>query len=348
LTSPSLQYPQAIEDFAKSFAENANFELGQSAESEYVRVCVAYGERLLRAGLPIIFDNQNLSKLVGYSEEYLNGAKYCTDKFYRRFSVPKRGGGSRMISEPLPSLKEVQRWIYNKILLQVPVSDAAKAYVPGKKLKESARLHRSQGFVLRVDIKDFFPTISRYRVFGLFRSLGYCSEVAGSLSHLCCLDESLPQGSPCSPYLSNIILRSLDKRMLSYCRSRGLRYSRYADDFSISGRSFSHSLIALVCEMIRSEGFDVNEKKTAIMRAGGRQIVVGAVVNQKINAHREYRRKLRQDFYYVNKHGLDSHLAHIGEFRSGARQYYLGKCSFVLSLNAADRDASAFSELLSK
>ena len=346
MTSPSPQHSQAIEDFSRNFAAKARLERGLSPDSKYVRTCIEYAERLLSAGLPVIFNKAHLSRLVGYSVYYLDGASRSPQKFYRNFEIAKHDGGRREISEPLPSLKEVQRWIYQNILLNVDVSVAAKAYVPGRKLKESARLHRAQNFVLRIDIKNFFPSITQNRVFGLFRSFGYCSDVAGILSRLCCLNESLPQGGPCSPYLSNIILRSLDDRLFSFCRMKGLRYSRYADDFTFSGENFTHSLVEFIYSVIKSEGFDINEKKTVIMRRGSRQSVVGVVVNSKINARRDFRRKLRQQHYYINKHGLDSHLQRVGEKRSGAVAHYLGKCAFVLSLNSEDRDALAFSELL--
>jgi RNA-directed DNA polymerase len=331
-----------FEEFRNRFVEASARIMALTPDSEYVKVCLSYSEKLLTNNVPVIFDLSHLASLVGYSEEYVRGAAYASPLFYRKFKIKKRSGEDREIAEPMPSLKEIQDWIYRNILLRIPVSPAAKAFVPGGSLRSAARFHRGNKFVLRVDIKNFFPSVARSRVFGIFRKLGYSSDISAILSRLCSLDDRLPQGGVCSPYLSNIVLRNLDKRLLRFCQEKKLRYTRYSDDISISGKFFSESIIKSVERVVCEEGFVVNEKKTAVMRSGGRQSVVGIVVNSKLNSPREFRRRIRQQAYFVGKFGLSGHLARIGELRSGAVQHYLGKCSFVLSINSKDRDSLEF------
>lgn len=347
MTAHSLQPLPTFEDYSERFSRELISRDGLDYDRDYLASCLKYSKKLLDKGLPVIFNREHLCALTGYTPHFVESAVGSPHLFYRHFNVPKKAGGVRLISEPLPSLKDVQRWIYENILLRVQVSVAAKAYVPGRKLRDGARFHVGQKFVVRVDISDFFPSITRKRVFGLFRAMGYSPSVSADLSNLCCSEECLPQGGVCSAYLSNIILRSADARLLKYARARGLRYTRYADDFTISGEAFSPSILNDIQWVIRSEGFEINPKKTAVMRAGGRQMVVGHVVNSRVNAPREYRRGLRQAAHYIEKFGLDNHLARLGETRGSAREYYLGKVSFALSANRSDRDALKLSEVLS-
>ncbi|HDS1103165.1 MULTISPECIES: reverse transcriptase family protein [Stenotrophomonas] len=346
MTAHSLQSLPDFNEYSARFTEALISRDGEDYDPSYLSRCLSYAKGLLERRLPVIFDREHLCALTGYSSRFIESAVGSPHLFYRNFEIPKKSGGFREISEPLPSLKDVQRWIYQNLLLRIPVSVAAKAFVPGKKLRDGVRFHVGQKFVIRVDIADFFPSITRGRVFGLFRSLGYSSEVSGDLASLCCVCDCLPQGGVCSPYLSNIIMRSADRRLLAYARENSLRYTRYADDFTVSGQKFSKSIIEEVMSVIKSEGFTVNQKKTRVSRSGGRQVVLGHVVNGKVNAPREYRRELRKVAYYVDRFGLDNHLAYLNERRSSASDYYLGKASFVLSANHRDRDALDLKRIL--
>lgn len=346
LAAPSPKPLPQFDEFSARFVMEAENSKSLSADSDYMLRALAYAKPLVDAGLPVIFSRDHLCALVGYSQNFVDGATGSPFLFYRKFKIAKRNGGIREIAEPLPSLMEIQRWIYQNVLRRVPVSPAAKAFVPGKTLKDSARFHLGQKFVLRMDIRNFFPSISRRRVFGLFRSLGYASAVSEVMSRLCCLDDVLPQGGVCSPYISNLIVRRLDSRLLAFCKRKRLRYTRYADDFSVSGEVFSHAVVEFIAKVVHEEGFRINDDKTMIMRNGGRQTVVGIVVNERQSAPREFRRKLRQHAYFIQRHGLDDHLAKLGENRSGAREHYLGNAAFVLMLNPEDRDANKVCTLL--
>lgn len=312
----------------------------------YVNLCLTYARKLNASGLPIIFDAAHLAGLVGYDLFYVMACCYAQDRMYRRFAIPKKAGGQREITEPLPSLKEIQRWLVDHLLYRVPVSRFAKGFVPGRGIKENARFHQRQEIVLSLDIKDFFPSISRRQVNRLFLSLGYSRSVSATLAYLCTFEDALPQGAPTSPALSNIVCGHLDRRIAGYVLRMGARYTRYADDITISGTFGVGPTIRFVRRVLDECGFMLNEAKTRVMRQNRRQEVTGIVVNERMRAPREVRREIRQVLHYINRYGLGSHLAQLGESRGRYLEHLLGKASFVLELDPLDRDANALRGLL--
>jgi len=128
-------------------------------ERDEIERCISYAVTLFKQNLPIIYSHTHLSFLLGYKREYLLKASNASYAFYRQFTIPKKSGGVRIIAEPLPSLKEIQRWILNNILYKCPISDFAKAYAPDMSIKDNARFHKKQRKVLTIDIKDFFESI---------------------------------------------------------------------------------------------------------------------------------------------------------------------------------------------
>jgi formylglycine-generating enzyme required for sulfatase activity len=156
---------------------------------------------------------------------------------------------------------------------------------------------------------------------GFFRSLGWPAEVAevaaglvtepprrvvtgeaGRTVHVAAGPRALPQGSPCSPAIANALLAGLDSALVQIARQHGARYTRYADDlcFSLQSPEIARRLRTRVEAAIAEAGFDVNEKKSAVLRAGGRQAITGLVLNpvpgkelQAPRVPREVRRRIR-------------------------------------------------------
>jgi RNA-directed DNA polymerase len=313
------------------------------AESN-AHACLRYAKRLYVQGLPPIYDVRHLSLLVGYDEEFLFGCAYAPERFYRRFSVPKRSGGHRLIDEPLPSLKEIQRWLLDAIIGRVPVSRYAKGFVRGRSTRDNARFHRAQPLVLSLDIRDFFPSIKRQRIYGIFRSLGYSQLVSQLLARLCTLDNALPQGAPTSPALSNLFVRHIDSRLGGFARSQNLRYTRYADDLTFSGALRPGQVIRFVRSVLATQGLSLNEDKTRAMQPHQRQEVTGIVVNHHLDLPRETRRELRQTLYYIDRFGVGSHLQHTGEQRANFLLHLHGLLSFALHLNPSRTELKAAAE----
>jgi RNA-directed DNA polymerase len=325
-------------NFAKycdDFTQEA-LKLGYS-EQNLIR-CLDYATVLFSHNIPVIYNLSHLAQLVGYKKEYLKKATIYGNSFYRDFEIVKKNGTKRPISEPLPSLKEIQLWILRNILYQIPISPVAKAYKPKAKIVENLKFHRNQPKVLTVDLENFFPSIKTKAVQNVFLDLGYSKLVAKLLAKLCTKDDSLPQGAPTSPYLSNLIFKSADKLIFDFCKQRKIRYTRYADDLSFSGDFDENELLKKVTDVMQSLNFKINTDKTKLMTPDTRQTVTGIVVNQKPQVVFHKRNALRQALYYIKKFGLNEHQEYKEIRQENYLEHLLGKINFVLQINPNDTE----------
>ncbi|WP_430735345.1 retron St85 family RNA-directed DNA polymerase [Halodesulfovibrio aestuarii] len=311
----------------------------QNLTSDDIGLCLAYGQKLYEQQLPIIYSASHFCTLVGYAPQYVMGVANNSTEFYRNFHIAKRNGSRRSISEPLPSLKEIQYWILENILEQLPISPYAKAYRKGYGLRHNARFHRKQDVLVRIDIKNFFPSLQIGLVFNLFRSLGYSESVAALLSQLCCKDNALPQGAPTSPYLSNVLCKDIDTSLATYAKEKEYRYTRYADDLFFSGAVFPSSLLGFVKLVLAKYQLKINYSKVKVYRKENQQRVTGVVVNNKMQVPRTYRKKLRQEVYYIKKNGLYGHMLHKGITQSNYLEHLIGKANHILNVNPKDKEA---------
>lgn len=311
-----------------------------------IQRCLDYAEVLFLHQVPVIYNPAHLSALVGYKKEYLKKASLFPNYFYRDFEVAKKNGSKRLISEPLPSLKEIQIWILRNILYKVPISAFAKAYRPTVTLLENLRFHKNQPKVFTLDLENFFPSIRVEAVENEFLKLGYSRIISKLLSKLCTKDGSLPQGAPTSPYLSNLIFKDTDASIAAYCKEYKIRYTRYADDMSFSGDFDENELLEKVTETVAQIGLSINAKKTQLMTLGMRQTVTGVVVNQKPQVIFHKRNELRQALYYIQKFGLEGHRNHKGIKQRNYLEHLLGKINFVLQINPKDAEFIKYKAIL--
>jgi len=304
----------------------------------YIKLSLEYAKVLFDQSLPIIYDQMHLSLLVGYEKEYLIKVSNSPVPFYREFKVPKKNKSDfRVIHEPLPNLKKIQRWILDEILNMVEPSPFSKGFRKGYSIKDNAKFHRKQKKVLSVDIKNYFGTINYNMVYPFFRSLGYSKQVSTMLSNICILEDALPQGSPTSPMLSNLITRQLDNRIGNFAKKKGIRYTRYADDLTFSGDFEEGVVINFVKKVFKEYGFTINEQKTRVRLESQQQEVTGIVVNEKLQASRKYRREFRKKMFFIKKYGLNSHLEHINENDDIKYLYHLlGTANFIINVNPND------------
>jgi len=322
-----------------SEAENNGF-----SESN-IKLCLEYAEVLYSKKLPIIYNLTHLSKLTGFKKNYLIQAAVVSkhsEAYYRTYRIKKKNGSIRQINEPLPNLKNIQYWILDNILYQIKVSHYAKAYVKKRGLTNNLRFHRNKEKVLTLDIKNFFPSIKFDKIEYVFSSMGYSTTVSNYLAKLCCLNESLPQGAPTSPYLSNIVMMQIDQDIAVFCKEVGVNFTRYADDLVFSG-SFDEALvIKFITEKLNTNGFEINTEKTKLMYRSERQIVTGVVVNNKIQLTKEKRKNLRQVFYYLKKYGFENHMSKLKVSKKNYINFLLGQVSFGLYLNPHDKNLIEF------
>jgi len=239
-----------------------------------------------------------------------------TERHYTRLTISKRDGAVRELLSPDPLLKKIQRNLLHNVLEEIPVSPYATAYRRGSGILGNASPHQGREQVLKLDIRDFFGSITYLMVYRCaFPRIYYPPSAATLLAHLCCYRDYLPQGAPTSPAISNLVMRPFDDHMGKWCGERGITYTRYCDDMTFSGDFDAEPVIRKVRSFLLSMGFELNEKKTQILCNGKRQSVTGIVVNEKPQVSRVYRDRLRQELYYCRKHGVASHLLRMNDRR---------------------------------
>jgi hypothetical protein len=273
--------------------------------------------------LPPLDSAGQLAEALGLSVAELRWMTYHRDVastiHYRRFTIPKRDGSDRAIWAPMPRLKQAQRWVLRNIVEKLLVHGSVHGFSPGRSTLTNAAEHADPDLVVRVDIKDFFPTVTLPRVKGVFRKAGYREEVATLLALLCTESprevvefegrtyyvalgpRCLPQGAPTSPALTNTLGLRLDRRLSGLARKLGWRYTRYADDLTFSrpagqaGPPRLGTLLGSIRRVVEGEGFSVHPGKTAVARSGGRQRITGLVVNGDAppRVPRDFKRRLR-------------------------------------------------------
>ena len=313
---------------------------------EYCEECMIYAQNLWVNKIPIIYTQEHLCALLGYLPIYVYAAANSPERFYRQFSIPKKNGGIRIISEPLPNLKEIQKWILENILYNLKVSAYAKAYIPGKSIKDNVRFHRRQKKVLSLDIKSFYDCLTNWMVFQLFMENGYNESVAMMLTGLCCLNGSLPQGAPTSAALSNLLMKKFDEIVGKYCKEKEIRYTRYADDMTFSGDFDEVQVIRFIRKNLKSMGLKLNKNKTRVRKQGQQQEVTGIIVNYKTQVPKTVRKEIRKNMYYIQKYGLESHLNYIGTERKNYIGHLMGQISYALFINPKDREMKRYKHIL--
>ena len=324
-----MNFPQ----YEKTFRIKAS-KSGFSEEETVA--CLSYAKKLIENKLPVIYNTANLAALVGYKTNYLKRAAKFTSYFYRKFDIKKKNGKLRQLVEPLPSLKEIQNWLLENILSEVKVSKYAKAYIKERTLIENVKYHKGKEAVLTLDIKDFFASIKLSHVESIFLRLGYSSNISNLLAKLCTLEGSLPQGAPTSPYISNLFLREFDSDIASYCNTHDIRYTRYADDLTFSGKKADLDITQLIESNLSKYDLSLNSEKCKLMERNQRQVVTGIVVNHKLQVPKDVRNFIRNEVHFLVKFGLNEHLQRTRNEKANYLEHLLGKINFALHINPSD------------
>jgi RNA-directed DNA polymerase len=290
------------------------------------------------------------------------------DEFEEAFRAPyrlsvtrKANGRARLLEIPPPLLRVLQRRLLRRVLDRVHVHECAHGFVHGRGVRSHAAAHVGRAMVIRMDLKDFFPSTSGARVFLLFRGLGYNVNVANLLTQLCVTQLSwqqlqkmlrgqshdtlrafnetfgvnhLPQGAPSSPTLANLCAFTLDQRLRAFAETFNVTYTRYADDLIFSGDAkFAEryrGFVATARTLIADEGWHINAEKFRVMRNSARQSFAGVVVNERPNiARRDY------DALKARVHRFVGALAGISRAQGiQQRQQLLGQIAWLAQFNA--------------
>jgi RNA-directed DNA polymerase len=273
------------------------------------------------ADLPVVLTLHHLAHLSGVSAQDLQEVAFRKNDAYRVFRVKKRGVSGmtpapprryRTICVPYPFLMQTQRWIAQNILNPIDPHPASFAFAPKRDLVGAAKRHLGTKWLLKMDVRHFFESISERQVYRVFRSLGYGALLSFQMARICTRlpehhhrtksprprlrDDAglpyrrheqghLPQGAPTSPMLANLTMLTLDRRLSSLAQRQGWTYTRYADDLAFSRSDNASRSAALrpakrVAHELELVGVTHHREKTSVVPPGGRKVLLGVLVDR--------------------------------------------------------------------
>ncbi len=327
--------------------------LQQNRSAQLLDDAIEQSELVIHAGqdCPSILSLNHLAKRTGVGYELLRGfimrgrlegAEVI--KPYEKFSIAKRSGGRRYIHIPAPKLMHTQRWINHHILKKQSVHSASQAFQKGSSIQKCASRHCGAKWLIKIDISDFFGSISEIQVYRVFQSLNYQPLIAFELARLCTVTPGersprnrfshwkvrkhnqeiptyhspllgyLPQGAPTSPRLANLTMLGCDNALQIAAQNAGLSYTRYSDDLCFSvrkrdfGRRSAEQFVSGVYAILNKNGFRPHMRKTSIVPPGGKKVVLGLNVDgNSPKLSKEMKDRIRQHLYYLEKYGPIEH-----------------------------------------
>ena len=270
---------------------------------------------------------EHLAVQLGVSVERLIDCSENGDSFYREFDRNIKGK-LRHLTMAKPPLSTLQRRILDRILCRLPVSKHAHGAIKGRSIRTNAEAHAASPFIAKLDIRDFYPSIRHQKVYEFFMEQGCSPDVSRTLTQLTTRKHVLPLGTATSPFLADQIVHPIDERIGGLARSLGLRYTRYVDDVTLSGKFDLERIADKVITIINQSGFAVKRSKLEIHRPGdGKERIVTGVRVQggKISAPSNYIELLRDELNRAREQSLHEEV--VGDFDT--RQQYLGKIGYV-------------------
>lgn len=260
---------------------------------------------------------------LGLTSSILENYITFSDAHYNTFYIKKSDKKKkREIDSPSKELSTIQSWILQNYLNKINVSNRANGFILRRGIKRNAMFHLNKKYILTLDIKDFFPSISQKQVYNALFNHFNDKELAIKISKLCTFKRRLPQGAPTSPMLSNIVFTPIDEQITKHCNSLLVNYSRYADDltFSSDNKKVLVYVYNYVSKLLYEYGFDVNKKKTRYLSGKGVMSVTGVNINTgepKISKKRKQNVRALLFNYIVKedksitKHVIAGHISYI-------------------------------------
>lgn len=265
--------------------------------------------------------NKECQPFLLKSLNYYANPNLCK-KRYSKFIIKKKSGGERIINAPVKGLKSILRSLNFVLQCVYEPHPASTGFVFNKSIVDNARLHLGNHYVYNIDLKDFFHSFDRNRVkmgflYEPFNLSGDREPLAFLLSSLCThpfeidgeIKIVLPQGSPTSPTITNILCHKLDRRLSGLANRFGAKYSRYADDITFSSPHNIYNDESFLKELLRiiedDQNLKMNPNKTRLQKAAYKQEVTGLIVNEKVNVRQRYLKQIRMWLYYWEKYGYE-------------------------------------------
>ena len=226
-----------------------------------------------------------ISSDLGLEQRFVDMTINTSKSHYKNFTIPKRNGGRRAVSQPSPELKVLQYWVVNRLINRLPVSECSFAYTKGNSIKKHALMHVDSKFIFHTDIENFFPTISPNMLrlvfkqnVDLFTDIDVFSYY-NDISKICFKDGGLCIGAVSSPSISNAIMKDFDDCLNDFAKHEGYIYTRYADDIYISSKDYIPNDVKVFVEKELSiRGFSINNSKTHFYSSKNRRVITGLVI----------------------------------------------------------------------
>ncbi len=343
----------------KAQEKGLNRESVASAKKEY--------ERLMEKGLPPLLTLGHLSYYTKTNYWYLN--RIVSRKFegaYRTFQIKKRSGGSRNINVPDKDLMKVQKWIDRNILSRILAGPHSFAYEKGKKILDCVSRHVGSKWLIKIDIRNFFESITEKQIYQVFTDIGYNNLISFELARICtkvlenaqkyddkrwkntkqsnynisCYKNEklghLPQGAPTSPKLSNLVVKNMDALIAKVANEQGFIYTRYADDITLSTIEKYHrkkacSILNRIENILETCGFKSNSNKIKIIGPGLNKVILGLnISNDRVHITKKLKRKIECHIFHCIDKGPNNHARKRG-FKTiiGLKNYLLGILRYV-------------------
>lgn len=307
---------------------------------DIINSALEHARRILskNSNLTPIFTLRHLSYLANVEYSYLRSIVY-RDSYeipYRYFHIKKRSSGTRRVYIPQPQLNKVQKYIHNNILKSIPTHESSFAYTTGISIYDAAQTHTNSKWLIKLDITNFFESISEISVYKIFQSLNFPTLLSFELARICTWNNPrnpylnnikfkelkekpytiyatskhidlgyLPQGAPTSPALSNLACIKLDTELLNFANIHTLEYSRYSDDITFSSKNNNFSrkhaieLIKKIYTILIKNGFKPNKNKTKIISPRSKKIVLGLNVDRKnVKLDKKFKNKILQHIHF--------------------------------------------------
>lgn len=233
---------------------------------------------------------------------------------YKEYQILKRGGGARTIYHPSRRLKALQKWLLSNVIRSWPLHNSATAYRLGRTILDNAKAHKGTRFLLRMDMQDFFPSITLDDMVSYKRKRPnlFKDWTDRDFEWFCLLIfrfGKLTIGSPTSPSISNALCFDLDVSLDAISQSRGVNYTRYADDLFFSAnesgvlRQVEQEVTEAIAKSTLPGALRINERKTRHSSKKGARRVTGITLGSDGNTYvgRQLKRVVR-----AKVHKLDS------------------------------------------
>jgi RNA-directed DNA polymerase len=309
-------------------------------DSAYIENLIAEGQRLKERGLPPLFTLGHLAVICDVPYAFLRAVVSRAIDPYRVFRLRKKAGGFRRITVPSYPLNAVQGWLHTTVLKGQKVHSSSQAFNEGCSPLKNAASHCGAKWLIKVDLKNFFESISERQVYRVFREMGFPALISFELGRICtrvCVPPPtsprlfwqltgrysiasychtqlghLPQGAATSPLLANLVCHRFDEQLNALAMANDCTYTRYADDIVFSAQSFSRTralgLISRVDRISEDFGFRRNGRKTVIAPPGARRVVTGLLVDgAEVRLTKNFRERLELHLYHALKAGVAEH-----------------------------------------